>query len=61
MTDSQTHKDPICDMDVDEHKAREAGRVTEYQGTAYYFCADSCKRKFDQAPERFARKPQGAR
>ncbi len=61
MTGSRIHKDPICGMDVDESKAKAAGRVSEYQGATYYFCGDSCKRKFDQAPDRFIRKPPAGR
>ncbi len=61
MTGSQFHKDPICGMSVEEGKAKAAGRISEYQGTPYYFCADSCKRKFDQDPERFVRKPPADR
>ena len=26
---------------------------SEYKGTTYYFCAQVCKRKFDEAPERY--------
>ena len=48
-------KDPICNMVVDENKAKAAGRTSEFQGQTYYFCADSCKRKFDKEPERYAR------
>ena len=49
-------KDPICSMIVDEDKAKVAGRTSEYQGQTYYFCADSCKRKFDKEPEKYAKK-----
>jgi Cu+-exporting ATPase len=40
-------KDPVCGMLVDEKKA--AG-TSEYQGKTYYFCATSCKAKFDSNP-----------
>jgi YHS domain-containing protein len=47
------HNDPICGMDVDEKSARAHGRISEYQGKTYYFCADSCKQQFDKEPERY--------
>lgn len=42
--------DPVCKMKVDEGTA--AGK-SEYRGTTYYFCAVSCKRKFDEQPEKY--------
>ena len=42
--------DPVCKMQVDENKA--AGK-SEYNGKTYYFCAPSCKRKFDAEPEKY--------
>jgi len=47
------HNDPICGMDVDEKSARASGRISEYQGKTYFFCADSCKQQFDKEPERY--------
>jgi RND family efflux transporter MFP subunit len=49
-------KDPICGMDVDKNKAKAAGRVSEYHGKTYYFCADECKQQFDQDPNRYVEK-----
>lgn len=46
-------KDPVCGMDVDEAKA--AGQA-DHQGRRYYFCSDSCKRKFEQNPAAYAGK-----
>ena len=45
--------DPVCKMRVDEQKA--AGK-SDYKGTTYYFCAVSCKTKFDQNPEQYLKK-----
>jgi YHS domain-containing protein len=42
--------DPVCKMKVDETNA--AGS-SEYHGKTYYFCAVSCKRKFDENPEKY--------
>jgi YHS domain-containing protein len=43
-------KDPVCGMVIDEKTA--AGK-SEYQGQTIYFCAASCKVKFDQDPGRY--------
>jgi len=44
--------DPVCKMQVDEAKA--AGK-SDYNGKTYYFCAASCKAKFDQNPQEYAK------
>jgi membrane fusion protein, copper/silver efflux system len=49
-------KDPVCGMDVDHTRAEAAGRKSEYKGTVYYFCSDSCKKDFDKDPGKFATK-----
>ncbi|HEU5249465.1 MAG TPA: YHS domain-containing protein [Thermoanaerobaculia bacterium] len=51
--------DPVCGMTFDEDKA--AGK-REYQGTTFYFCSDSCRKRFDLEPSRYAtRTSQGPR
>jgi YHS domain-containing protein len=45
-------RDPVCGMTIDEKTA--AGK-SDYKGTTYYFCAQSCKAKFDQNPERYVK------
>lgn len=42
--------DPICKMTVDEGSAQ---YVSEYQEKKYYFCAPSCKKMFDENPEKY--------
>ncbi|MGE3510126.1 MAG: YHS domain-containing protein [Vicinamibacterales bacterium] len=44
--------DPVCKMQVDEKK--NAG-TSEYNGKTYYFCAVSCKRKFDAHPQAYVK------
>jgi Cu+-exporting ATPase len=46
-------KDPVCNMTVDEKKA---AAISVYKGVTYYFCAKSCKEKFDKEPEKFTAK-----
>ncbi len=38
--------DPVCGMDVDPARAREAGRTVEHDGRTHVFCSDSCKASF---------------
>jgi YHS domain-containing protein len=45
--------DPVCGMDVDQTKAKAAGRTSVRGETSYFFCSDSCKKRFDATPERF--------
>ena len=54
-----THRDPVCNMEVDEQSAEGS---SQYQGESYYFCSQDCKQKFDRNPEQYARqKGQSAR
>ena len=46
-------KDPVCGMMVDEKKA---AATAAYKGTTYYFCAKSCKERFEKSPEQFLAK-----
>jgi len=43
-------RDPVCGMDVEEASA---AATSEYKGKTYYFCATSCKEKFEQSPEKY--------
>jgi multidrug efflux pump subunit AcrA (membrane-fusion protein)/YHS domain-containing protein len=45
-------KDPICGMDVDEAKAKAAGKVHVHDGKTYYFCSEQCRSRFAEAPAR---------
>jgi len=56
MNTTSISRDPVCGMDVDEIKASAAGRMREYQGKAYYFCADVCRQQFDRNPDRFVKR-----
>jgi RND family efflux transporter MFP subunit len=49
--------DPVCGMTVQPAEAKAAGRVSEHKGKTYYFCADSCKRRFDANPGAFLAEP----
>ncbi len=42
--------DPVCGMQVDEHKA--AG-TSQHRGQTYYFCSSGCKAAFDKDPEKY--------
>ena len=45
--------DPVCKMQVEESKA---AATTTYAGKTYYFCAVSCKNKFEQNPQQYVSK-----
>jgi Cu+-exporting ATPase len=49
--------DPVCGMTVDP--ARAAGK-SDHAGRTYYFCAPSCKSKFDTDPARYLGGPPPA-
>src|SRR5688572_15826892 len=41
--------DPVCGMTVDTATARHH----DHAGTRYYFCSESCRKKFTAAPQDF--------
>jgi P-type Cu+ transporter len=43
-------KDPVCGMDVDPERTPHRH---EHEGHTYYFCAESCRRRFAADPERY--------
>ncbi|HKO40448.1 MAG TPA: YHS domain-containing protein [Nitrososphaeraceae archaeon] len=40
-------KDPVCNMNVDEHTAI---HTTEINGNKIYLCSAACKQQFEQNP-----------
>ncbi len=50
------HIDPVCEMTVDEETS--AGSY-DYEGKTYYFCSESCIKRFKSDPEFFL-KPRNA-
>jgi YHS domain-containing protein len=50
-------KDPVCKMDVKESGAAE---TSTYKDIVYYFCANSCKEKFDKGPEKYIKETGGS-
>ena len=42
--------DPVCGMELDPGQVEAQSR---YQGKAYYFCSEECKRLFDENPEEY--------
>lgn len=52
-------RDPACGMDVDQARAKAAGRTVEYRGTTYYFCSESCKHNFEKSPANYLKPAQG--
>ncbi len=48
-------KDPVCGMTV---KKDGAAATSEHMGKTFYFCAGSCKEKFDQDPMKYINKQE---
>lgn len=46
-------KDIVCNMEINENQA--AGK-SEYKGLTYYFCAETCKDRFNAEPETYLKK-----
>ena len=46
MTTQSQMKDPVCGMDVDPVTSRKS----VYEGFSYFFCSESCLRKFEDDP-----------
>jgi len=46
-------QDPACGLTVAKEAARQAGRISEYQGKTSYFDTAGCKQRFDQDPQRY--------
>lgn len=45
-------KDPVCGMEVDED---EAAATFEHMGKTFYFCAEGCKKEFEQDPRKYVK------
>ena len=43
-------KDPVCGMEISRKSAREE---FVYQGKTYYFCAEICRKAFQDEPEKY--------
>ena len=55
-------KDSACGMMIDAAKAVAEGNTVTRDGVTYYFCSNSCKKKFDAQPEHYlALNPSGSR
>ena len=55
-------KDAACGMMIDKAKAVAEGNTLERDGVTYYFCSESCKKKFSAQPEHYlALNPSGQR
>jgi RND family efflux transporter MFP subunit len=49
-------KDAACGMSIDAGQATKKGLTIIRDGVTYYFCSDSCKRKFGDQPDRYLAK-----
>jgi YHS domain-containing protein len=44
-------EDPVCEMQFEEE---EAFATLEFGGKVYFFCSETCRKSFEEEPERFA-------
>jgi YHS domain-containing protein len=44
--------DPVCTMRIVDDRA---AKSSIHEGDTYYFCSETCKNKFDEMPELYAR------
>lgn len=51
-------RDPVCQMTINP---RYAAKMAEYEGQAYYFCSEDCRRKFLSQPNVFIDKAPSMR
>ena len=50
----ETSEDPVCGMEVDQGKARAAGRTADYKGQTHYFCSSKDRKEFQDRPHVYA-------
>jgi Cu+-exporting ATPase len=50
---AKSAKDPVCGMTVDTANAK---YKTTHEGTTYYFCSESCLKKFTAEPAKYIKK-----
>ena len=43
-------RDPVCDMQVDETKAK---HIAAHAGETYYFCSHGCRARFEADPNQY--------
>jgi Cu+-exporting ATPase len=43
-------KDPVCGMEIDKEKARGSAN---HMGRSFYFCSESCQKKFEKEPMKY--------
>jgi membrane fusion protein, copper/silver efflux system len=54
-------RDPVCGMSITAPADQATRPHSDYHSRMYYFCAEGCKRKFDENPAAFAAKTVKAR
>ena len=54
-----SRKDPVCGMLVQVSQAEADWLKSAYEGNTYYFCAESCKRRFEENAKLFVKKIAG--
>jgi Cu+-exporting ATPase len=50
--------DPVCKMNIDQ---KQAAAHAEHAGITYFFCSDSCHKKFVAQPEKYTTPKTGGK
>ena len=50
---SERIKDPVCGMDIEKQKAK---GPASHMGRSFYFCSESCQKKFEKEPMKYMAK-----
>ena len=46
-------QDPVCGMEIDKEKAKV---LASHMGRTFYFCSESCQKKFEKEPMKYTEK-----
>lgn len=49
-------RDPVCGMRIE---SEEAVATAEHENETYYFCAEGCRKAFEEDPERYLQASEG--
>ena len=54
QTATTENRDPVCGMKLESNKTRTSSHVEKYHGELFHFCSDTCQKKFQHDPGKYA-------
>jgi RND family efflux transporter MFP subunit len=54
QTATAGNRDPVCGMKLKPNQAQSSSHVEKYHGELFHFCSDSCQKKFQHDPSKYA-------